>query len=94
MITAERKSTWRSEKTGCSITIDNVFCKGCTICEEICPTKVLKMIDSPDRWEGALAIVVDIDACTGCMLCEVQCPDFAIFVTKPEKVKKEKAEAV
>jgi 2-oxoglutarate ferredoxin oxidoreductase subunit delta len=82
------KTTWRSEKTGIDIVIDRHYCKGCTICVEICPVDALKMIEAPDKWEGAEVVVKDIDACTGCMLCEVECPDFAIMVTKPEKVKK------
>ena len=89
-ITDESKltSSWTSEKTGVIVTINNIFCKGCEICVEICPTDVLEMIPAPDRWEGALVVVKDIEACTGCMLCEVQCPDFAIDVYKPKKEKK------
>jgi len=84
----ENKSSWKSEKTGIVITINNIFCKGCDICVQICPTEVLEMIDTIDRWEGAVAVVKDMDACTGCMKCEVQCPDFAIAVFDPKKDKK------
>ena len=79
---------WKSEKSGVIITINNIFCKGCEICVEICPTEVLWMVTTPNRWEGALAEVKDIDACTGCILCEIQCPDFAIDVYNPKKDKK------
>ena len=88
---SKMKSSWTSEKTGVVITINNIFCKGCVICVEICPTEVLEMVATPDRWEGAVAVVKDIDACTGCMLCEIQCPDFALDVFAPKKEKKEKA---
>ncbi len=84
----ENKSSWKSEKTGRIITINNIFCKGCVICVEVCPTDVLEMIDTPDRWEGAVAVVKDMDACTGCMKCEIQCPDFALDVYDPKKDKK------
>ncbi len=94
MSSNQNKKTWHSDKTGIDITIDREWCKGCIICVDFCPVDALKMIDAPDKWEGAEAVVKDVDACTGCMLCEVHCPDFAIVVFKPEKVKKEKAPAV
>ena len=55
------------------IDINEAWCKGCEICVEVCPKKVLKM-------EDFVAKVVDLDSCTACMLCEVLCPDFAIVV--------------
>lgn len=68
------------------------YCKGCEICAEICPKGVLKMVVTPDRWEGTVVEVVDIEACNACMLCEYQCPDFAIEVynVKREMKAKEK----
>jgi len=68
------------------------WCKGCEICVEVCPKDVLRMVVTPDRWEGTIVEVVDIDACNACMLCENQCPDFAIevFNLKKERKKKEK----
>ncbi|MBM3325531.1 MAG: 4Fe-4S dicluster domain-containing protein [Calditrichaeota bacterium] len=70
------------------------MCKGCEICVEVCPKAALKMIVTPDRWEGAMVEVVDIMACNACMLCEHQCPDFAIEVyslKKEAKAKEKKA---
>lgn len=55
------------------IRIDTVRCKGCGICVEFCPTKVLILA------EGAAA-VADLDRCTACNLCDLRCPDFAITV--------------
>ena len=88
------RKTWHSEKTGCDIVIDRLWCKGCNICVDMCPVDSLKMIDAPDKWEGSEAVVKDVDTCTACMLCEVHCPDFAIEIYKPEKVKAAKKEAV
>jgi len=59
------------EKT--RIDINEPWCKGCEICVEVCPKKVLKM-------EDFVAKVVQLDNCIECMLCEVLCPDFAIVV--------------
>jgi len=77
-----------SEKTGHKIEILEDFCKGCTICAEICPKDTLRMVSVGTRWQGSVVIVDDIDTCIACMLCELQCPDFAILVTKGDKKKK------
>lgn len=81
-----------SEKTGHKIRILEEYCKGCTICVEVCPTDVLKMEQVGTRWQGSVAVTVDADACIACMLCELQCPDFAIIIERGEK-KKAKAPA-
>lgn len=77
-----------SEKTGHKITILEEYCKGCTICVEVCPTDVLVMETVGTRWQGSTAVVKDADACIACMLCELQCPDFAILIEKGAKKKK------
>jgi len=90
-VVAAKETLSKSEKTGHSIAIIEEFCKGCTICVEVCPTDVFVMEVVGSRWQGSTAMVKDIDACVACMLCEIQCPDFAIVVTKGEKKKKETA---
>ncbi|MFH1009760.1 MAG: 4Fe-4S dicluster domain-containing protein [bacterium] len=80
----------KSEKTGHAIAIDEILCKGCTLCVEICPKDVLEMVDAIDRWEGAIARVKDIDACIACFLCEHECPDFALLVYAAPKAAKAK----
>lgn len=76
-----------SEKKGHTIRILEDYCKGCTICVEVCPTNVLKMVPIGTRWQGSVVVVEDADACTACMLCELQCPDFAILIDRGEKKK-------
>ena len=78
-----------STEKGFIVTIDRFFCKGCNICVENCPANVLELVDAPNKWQGAYAVVKDIEACTGCALCEVHCPDFAIEVYNPKKAKRE-----
>ncbi|ORJ57100.1 4Fe-4S dicluster domain-containing protein [Geothermobacter hydrogeniphilus] len=51
------------------------YCKGCSICVEFCPTKVLAM-------DAFTVKVANPDACIACMQCELRCPDFAIKVEK------------
>lgn len=57
-----------------SLTIHTNRCKGCGICVEFCPKKVLT-VNQLDK--------VEIDNeknCILCRQCEMRCPDFAIFV--------------
>ena len=53
------------------------WCKGCNICVEFCPKKVLTMHSN-----GYYPIVVSPDKCTACHFCDTHCPDFAIVVRK------------
>ncbi|PLX83411.1 MAG: tungsten formylmethanofuran dehydrogenase [Desulfuromonas sp.] len=51
------------------------YCKGCNICVEFCPTKVLEM-------DLFVVKAAKPEACIACMQCELRCPDFAIKVNK------------
>ncbi len=59
------------------IRIDTVRCKGCGICVEFCPGKVLSLQDG-------VSTVVALERCTACNLCDLRCPDFAITVIPSE----------
>ncbi len=56
-----------------TIEINERYCKGCYICIEFCPKKVLEM-------KGFVVSVKNLEACIKCMQCELRCPDFAIKV--------------
>jgi 2-oxoglutarate ferredoxin oxidoreductase subunit delta len=65
------------------IFIDEMLCKGCAICVNVCPKKVFDIsaqistgynISSPTRPQN----------CIACRLCEMSCPDFAIEVLDEE----------
>ena len=71
--TARPPAPKKKPKKPARITIREEWCKGCEICVEFCPTKVLAMKDQK-------AVVVNLEACTRCALCEHLCPDFAIEV--------------
>ncbi len=51
-------------------------CKGCGICVEFCPKKVLA-ISELEKVE-----IVNEKECIVCGQCEMRCPDFAIFAEK------------
>ncbi|MFP4517647.1 MAG: ferredoxin family protein, partial [Desulfovibrionales bacterium] len=57
------------------------WCKGCGICVEFCPSKVLELD------EQGKARAVRENECVNCGFCELHCPDFAIVVKPPEKKK-------
>lgn len=67
------------------VMVSEGLCKGCGICVEFCPKKVLRVSSKltprgfypPERVE-------DKD-CSGCKLCEMTCPDLAIWVVDDEE---------
>ncbi len=67
--------------------VHETWCKGCRICVDLCPTKTLAMVESPDRWEGSIVKVTNMEACNGCGICEAECPDFAISIFAEGKSK-------
>ena len=51
-------------------------CKGCGICVEFCPKKVLA-VSEIEKVE-----IVAEEECIKCGFCELRCPDYAIMVQK------------
>ena len=49
------------------ITVDESVCKGCGLCANACPLKIISL---------------DTGRCTGCASCAAMCPDTAITVEK------------
>jgi 2-oxoglutarate ferredoxin oxidoreductase subunit delta len=60
------------------IDIIESWCKGCGICVNFCPTKVLELNPM------GKAVAQRLDDCTGCELCARLCPDLAITVLELE----------
>jgi len=56
------------------VRVNEAYCKGCEICVQVCPRRVLALNDFRK------AEVRRPEACTGCLSCEIYCPDVAICV--------------
>ena len=55
--------------------ITKAWCKGCGICVEFCPKKVLKLVNGK-------ADIADENECLRCGICENLCPDFAVCLVE------------
>lgn len=61
--------------------IDPAVCKGCGLCVQTCPKKVIALDRSVLNSKGYYpARVADIGGCIGCAMCALMCPDCAITV--------------
>lgn len=58
-------------------------CKGCTLCVEACPLKIIALDSSKINSKGYNpADVTDMDKCIGCTNCATMCPDEVIEVER------------
>ena len=60
------------------IVISPDSCKGCELCVEACPQKILGMGETINSKGYVYAEVVEQMRCIGCRLCCITCPDMAI----------------
>lgn len=59
------------------------FCKGCMLCVNFCPTKILSLDHSKMNEKGYNLIkVTEPEKCIGCAFCATMCPDSVITVEK------------
>ncbi len=62
------------------IEVSDRYCKGCGLCIEACPQKVLELDHSRLTPRGYHPAHLFKDGCTGCAVCALVCPDAAITV--------------
>jgi 2-oxoglutarate ferredoxin oxidoreductase subunit delta len=63
------------------VVIDEDRCKGCTLCNPVCPQRILVMAERFNTRGYPPAVLHDPEGkCTGCTLCARMCPDVAIMV--------------
>jgi 2-oxoglutarate ferredoxin oxidoreductase subunit delta len=67
------------------LTFNEAACKGCALCAEACPKKILALDKSRVNAKGySPAVCNNTAACTACAVCARVCPDSAITVEKGE----------
>ena len=58
-------------------------CKGCYLCIEACPKKIISKATDRLNAKGFNPVEVkEIDKCIGCAFCATMCPDTVIEVDK------------
>jgi 2-oxoglutarate ferredoxin oxidoreductase subunit delta len=61
-----------------TVTIDVETCKGCELCVDVCPPRVLAMSEATNGLGFRYPLL--LEGCTGCELCYKICPDFCFEV--------------
>ena len=61
------------------VVIFGLWCKGCGLCVEFCPTGVLELNEDDHPF------VAHPEKCTACHWCDTHCPDLAIVVKRIEE---------
>ena len=65
------------------ITVDENVCKGCEMCVNACPLKIIVLAKDKINAKGYHpARLAEPDRCTGCASCATMCPDVAITVER------------
>ena len=65
--------------------VNEKLCKGCGICIERCPMKVLGFADHITPKGVHPSKMLNEEKCTSCAICAKSCPDVAITIYKEEK---------
>lgn len=65
------------------MTVDENVCKGCGLCVQVCPSKIIALAKNRLNAKGYNpAEVLEMEKCTGCAMCGIICPDSAITVER------------
>jgi len=70
------------------LTFDDIACKGCLLCVDACPPKILVLDTSRVNAKGYNPVFCSITGkCTACAICARICPDSVIKVEREEASK-------
>lgn len=65
------------------LTFETDLCKGCGLCVDACPKKILKIDRETINQKGhSPAAMTDESQCIGCGFCATMCPDCVITVER------------
>jgi len=65
------------------VTFNTDLCKGCGLCVEACPKKILRLSSDKINKKGYHpAEIADQEKCIACAMCASMCPDVVIKVEK------------
>jgi 2-oxoglutarate ferredoxin oxidoreductase subunit delta len=67
-----------------SVTIDRELCKGCYLCIQACPLKLLEPDTQPNSTGTYPVRAVNQDKCIACANCFEACPDICISLYERE----------
>ena len=63
--------------------VDENICKGCGLCVNACPRKIIELNKERISAKGYHpARLIDAGKCVGCASCAMMCPDMAITVER------------
>ena len=71
-----------TENENVSHTVFSGLCKGCRICQQVCPKKCIGIDENYRGVYNNQIVKCDVARCIACMKCENSCPDRAIRVMK------------
>lgn len=64
------------------VTFNDEICKGCSLCVNACPQKILRLSSRTNAKGYCVAECADHTKCIGCAMCYTMCPDCVITVEK------------
>lgn len=62
------------------IEVNELYCKGCSLCIEACPQKSLALDMDRLTPKGYHPVYLKAEGCTGCGICALVCPEAALTV--------------
>lgn len=65
------------------LTFKTDLCKGCGLCVDVCPKKIIVIAKDKINKKGySPAEIIDQEACIACAFCATMCPDCIIKVER------------
>lgn len=65
------------------LTFKTELCKGCGLCVEACPKKILRIAKDKINKKGHSPVeIIDQEQCIACAFCATMCPDCIITVER------------